>query len=394
MNVAVDFASLPPEINSERMYAGPGAAPMLAAASAWSGLATEMGSVALAYRSVVAALTSEGWRGPTSTAMAAAATPYVTWMSTTAAMLEQTAVQATAAATAYQEALAATVPPFAVTANRAQLSVLIVTNTLGQNSPAIAATEAKYAEMWAQDAAAMYAYAGSAAAATRLSQFIEPPQIISRLGLAQQSAAVTQAGIEVAKNDESQLFQLIHSIPDALRELASPALRPWCDPSKILGLLDSESFWDDWGPNANIWSTITVSASNMIIPFVSLISDTAAAPASLAEAASDAVSGASADTLGGISRSGGLDATVAAGLGTAPTVGGLSVPPSWTATAPPSSPAPPLTLGGTPMVAPAPAMAAGLPAMPIGTVSGQGWGRAVPQYGFRPTVVTRPPAAG
>lgn len=32
----------------------------------------------------------------------------------------------------------------------------VATNILGQNTPAIAATETQYAEMWAQDAAAMY----------------------------------------------------------------------------------------------------------------------------------------------------------------------------------------------------------------------------------------------
>ena len=46
------------------------------------------------------------------------------------------------------------------------------------------------------------------------------------------------------------------------------------------------------------------------------------------------------------------------------------------------------------MVAPPPAMAAGMPGMPIGGMAGQGYGRAVPQYGFRPNFVARPPAAG
>ncbi len=51
-----------------------------------------------------------------------------------------------------------------IAANRALLMMLIATNILGQNTPAIAATEAHYMEMWAQDATAMYAYAGSSAA--------------------------------------------------------------------------------------------------------------------------------------------------------------------------------------------------------------------------------------
>ena len=48
-------------------------------------------------------------------------------------------------------------------ANRAQLMSLIAINILGQNTPAIAATEADYGEMWAQDATAMYGYAGASA---------------------------------------------------------------------------------------------------------------------------------------------------------------------------------------------------------------------------------------
>ena len=53
---------------------------------------------------------------------------------------------------------------------------LIATNVLGQNTPAIAATEAQYGEMWAQDAAAMYGYAGNSAAATVVKPFTQPPQ--------------------------------------------------------------------------------------------------------------------------------------------------------------------------------------------------------------------------
>ncbi|MCV7061583.1 PPE domain-containing protein [Mycolicibacterium vaccae] len=63
---------------------------------------------------------------------------------------------------AYEAAFAATVPPAVVAENRIQLAMLVATNFFGQNTPAIAATEAAYAEMWAQDAAAMYGYAASA----------------------------------------------------------------------------------------------------------------------------------------------------------------------------------------------------------------------------------------
>ena len=53
----LDFASLPPEITSTLIYTGPGAAPMMAAAAAWSGLGAELHTTASTYQSVVTALT-------------------------------------------------------------------------------------------------------------------------------------------------------------------------------------------------------------------------------------------------------------------------------------------------------------------------------------------------
>ena len=162
----VDFGALPPEINSTRLYAGPGSGPILAAAAAWDGLAAELGTTLTGYTSVITELAGSPWLGPASQSMAAAATPYITWLSSAAALAEEAGNQARAAAAAYETAFALTVPPAVVLANRVLLSALVATNLFGQNTPAIAATETEYAEMWAQDAAAMYGYAaGSAAAA-------------------------------------------------------------------------------------------------------------------------------------------------------------------------------------------------------------------------------------
>jgi PPE-repeat protein len=143
------------------MYSGPGSAPMLAAAAAWNTMAAEMQSTATDYGSVLSELTSKGWFGPSSMSMSTAVTPYLVWLNTTAAQAEQTGVQANAAATAYEAAFAATVPQPVIAANRAQLATLVASNVFGQNTPAIAATHANYAEMWAQDATAMNGYVGS-----------------------------------------------------------------------------------------------------------------------------------------------------------------------------------------------------------------------------------------
>ena len=59
----MDFGALPPEINSARMYAGPGPESMLAAAAAWNGLAGELHSAAASYGSVISELTERAVGG-------------------------------------------------------------------------------------------------------------------------------------------------------------------------------------------------------------------------------------------------------------------------------------------------------------------------------------------
>src|SRR5262249_17016524 len=153
-------AALPPEVNSARMYAGVGPAPMVAASAAWSALATELTTAANSFRAAVSALAAGPWVGPSSMSMTAAAAPYAWWVSGPAAQAQHPAAQLGSAVTAYETAFAATVPPVEIEVNRALMSALVATNFLGQNSSAIAATEAQYLQMWAQDAAAMYGYAG------------------------------------------------------------------------------------------------------------------------------------------------------------------------------------------------------------------------------------------
>ncbi|SPM32960.1 PPE family protein [Mycobacterium rhizamassiliense] len=189
----MDYATLPPEINSGRLYVGPGVGPLLAAASAWDELAAQLRVSAASYRSVISALTSGPWLGPSSLALSAAAGACVAWLQGSAESAELTFGQATAAAAAYEAAFALTVPPPVVAANRALLAGLIATNVLGQNSAAIATVEAEYFEMWAQDAAAMYGYLGSSQTATQLTDFEEPVDPTNPAGQGEQAAAVAKA---------------------------------------------------------------------------------------------------------------------------------------------------------------------------------------------------------
>jgi PPE-repeat protein len=215
------YAAFPPEINSGRIYSGPGSGPMLAAAAAWDGLANDLQSTAASYSSVISSLTSGPWLGPTSLSMAAAVTPYLTWMQGTAAQAAETAGQATAAAGAYETAFAAHVPPEEIAANRSQLTLLVATNVVGQNTSAIAATEAQYGEMWAQDALAMDTYAGSSAAATKLTPFTAAPQTTNESGLASQAAAVAQATSTSAGTSAQTITSTANPLLQGLANLAT-----------------------------------------------------------------------------------------------------------------------------------------------------------------------------
>src|SRR5437588_9774713 len=144
----MDFGTVPPEIHSALMYAGPGAGPMMAAAAAWDQLAATLRFTAASCRSEISGLVGGAWQGPSSIAMESAAALYVTWMGATAEQCEHVASQAKAAASAYETAFATTVPPPLIAANRAQRATLVATNLLGQHTPAIAATDGHYAQMW------------------------------------------------------------------------------------------------------------------------------------------------------------------------------------------------------------------------------------------------------
>jgi PPE-repeat protein len=322
--LAMDFAVLAPEINSGRMYAGPGTESMVAAAAAWDGLAAELRSTAASYSSAISGLTAE-WQGPSSEAMAAAATAYAAWMSATAAQAEQAATQARAAAAAYETAYAATVPPSVIAANRSQLASLLATNVFGQNTLAIATTEAQYADMWAADAAAMYGYAGSSAAATELTPFTEPPQTTNPAGAAGLANAVSTSGTTTA---HSALTQLMSAVTQTLQSATTPVATAQPSPLEtIAGALQAIGGFG-LGPG-------------QAAPTVTVISSLAMQAQSLQGILSAAgLAGASSTGLGPLAAGLGPSALapagvgVSAGMGSAGAVGALSVPPSWAAASP------------------------------------------------------------
>ncbi|WP_437339853.1 PPE domain-containing protein, partial [Mycobacterium asiaticum] len=158
------------------MLIGAGSAPMASVASAWDGLASELGSASSFFEAVTSGLVNGAWQGPAAASMSAAASPYAAWLSAAGAAAEQAAAQAQAVVSAYETARSMIVHPELIAGNRNSLVRLAVSNLFGQNWPAIAAAEAAYEEFWAQDIVAMLGYHGGAsAAAAALTPFTKVP---------------------------------------------------------------------------------------------------------------------------------------------------------------------------------------------------------------------------
>ena len=442
----MDFGALPPEVNSGRMYLGPGPGTMLAAAAAWDALAAELGAAAGGYESVITTLTTE-WLGPTSMSMAAAAAPYVLWLRATAEQCEQSAIQASAAAAAYEAAYAMTVAPPLIAANRAQLMALIATNLLGQNTPAIMATEAQYSEMWAQDAAAMYNYAATSAAASTFSAFTPPPQTTNPGRATGQAAVVAHtAATQVGGHAQTASSHAMSSVSQALQSMSTPgsssstglspaamgtgaslgssgASAPMSALSSLSGTSKGASKGASTGLGAAQGLTSALGGSAGAADSAGLASDVAGLSADGAglgadgggigidlyglgldfagvnsiEGVAGAEGAAGLGNLGGVAPLAGLGQGASVGIGQASALGTLSVPSTWAQTVSSVAPLPAFeanTVPGGVSAMASPATATGISKLPLGAMVGRESDGAVHRIGLRPSLIPRSPMAG
>jgi PPE-repeat protein len=412
----VDFGAYPPEVNSALMYMGPGSSSFQVAASAWNGLAAELQSAAQGYETTITQLASDSWNGPASAAMASAAQPYIGWLQETSAQAEQAAAQAQAAVAAYEQAFASTVAPPLVAANRAETAAAVQANVFGQYTPLIMQLEAQYGQMWAQDAAAMYSYAGQSAAATQVTPFATPAQTTNPAGTAAQASAVAGAtGNSAASNTQSLLSQLTSSLSGQLQGLASPAATsaattttPFQDlfalifgttvlPTNLSALVGLYSPYASLFYNTEGLPYFSVGMGNFGVQIAKSAGMLGgAAPAAAAPPALGGLGGLGGALGGGGAAGAGAGAhAVSAITGGAGSVGKLAVPASWIGGAPAAAPHGVQLVSS---VSAAPEAAAGsgnlMGGMPLaGGRSGFGNGLG-PRYGFKPTVMPRPPSAG
>jgi PPE-repeat protein len=404
--MTMDLGALPPEVSSALIYAGPGSSSLMAAASAWNGIAAELTSAAMGYDQIVTQLAGEEWLGPASASMAAAAQPYVTWMTTTAGQAEEAATQASSAAAAYETVLASVVPPPEIAVNRATLSQAMATNVLGQNNGIIAQLEAQYAEFWAQNASALYSYAGQSAAATKVTPFTNAPAVANPAAATTQAAA---AAASPAASIQQTLQSYLTQIQTALGLLSTPtgttslvnqfqASNPLLQelwflfsgqtalPTNFGGLLNGYAPYASFFYNTEGLPYFSVGMGNFGVQMAKTVG-IITGPAAAAAAVPKGLPG-----LGGL-LGGGTGA--AAHLGSATSIGKLSVPASWAGSAGPAVPhaaIPVSSVSAAPEAAGGPGnLLGGMPLAGVGSGASSGAG---PRYGFRPTVMARPPLGG
>ncbi len=403
--MSTDFGALPPEVNSALMYSGPGSTSLTTAASAWNALAAELNSAALGYETVVTQLSSEEWLGSASASMASAVKPYVQWMTTTSLAAEHAATQAQSAAAAFEAAFSSVVPPPVIAANRAELAAAVQANVLGQYNSLISQLEAQYSEMWAQDSSTMYSYASQAATAAQVTSFTAAPAVANPAAAATQAASSSAATNTVTGQLQLFLYQTVNQ----LKTLAAPFLaskgatinsaltQTWflltgqtVLPSNLGTALTGYSNYASFFYNTEGLPYFSVGMGNFGVQIAKSAGALGgAAPAAAAIPKSiPALGGA----LGGGAHTAG---SVSGSVGSAGSVGKLSVPAAWSGATVPAahsaSAIPVSTVSAAPEASGNPGNLLG--GMPLAGAGSGGHGTG-PRYGFRPTIMARPPAAG
>jgi PPE-repeat protein len=383
-----DFAAMPPEITSTLVYAGPGAAPLMAAATAYANLAAEVSSTATQWESIVSLLTTESWTGGGSAAAAAAAQPIITYLTETAATLEQTSAQATASAAAFETAYMGVVNPALVYANRAAFYAALA--GLPFTLPQVAALEAEYEAMWVQDATAMSTYQAASTAAGVLTP-VTP--LTSTTNPAAASAADSTA---LAADSTGGTAQALAASPisDAL---SIPGYTTPDIPAtggnllqSIDGFLGTPSVFNAingavntgaWFATSGITNAVSLGHTLGTVPSIPFALTDSVAPAAGAAAITPGT------MVGSVSGAG-----ASAAVGEASAVGGLSVPASWSAAAPASVASTTAPLAGSGWTAAAEAEpVAAMPGMPGMAAAAKGAGAygTGPRYGFKPIVMPK-----
>jgi PPE-repeat protein len=379
--MVLDFAAIPPEITSSLIYSGASSAPLMAAAAAYANLGAEISTTATQWESVISLLTGEQWTGGGSAAAAAAAQPIIAYLTQTAATLEQASAQAMASAAAFEAAFAAVVPPPLVVANRTLQASLLPLAIIPMVAAEIAALDAEYAEMWAQDAAAMTAYQAASLAAGVLTPVTPLTSTTSPA-----AAAAADSTALAADSTGGTVQALAGPVSNALT-ISNPISNPDLL-SSIDNFLGTPSVLNaiNGGVNTGAWFTMNA------IPTAVSLGHTLGTVPSIPFALTDSVTPLAGGMVPGTMVGSVSGAGASAALGEASAVGGLSVPAGWNAAAPASLASSTAPLAGSGWTAAAEAEpVAAMPGMPGMAAAAKGAGAygGGPRYGFKPIVMPK-----
>jgi PPE-repeat protein len=353
--------------------------------------------------------------------MMSAVTPYIDWLTSTGAQAEETANHARAAVAAYEAAFTMTVPPPVIAANRALLAALVATNFFGQNTPAIMMTEALYAEMWAQDAAAMYGYTGASLVALQVTPFVEPPQTTSDTGTSSQADAVAKAAATPASQAATVAQNAASSAPTTTAQTtATTALPAATPPTTLVDWLtqlyqNTVTQFPSGGlglgfTNANLNSLRQIFQAYFAVGLANFgfgLGQQLITPAQATALFNPGAAGAALPAplpalppLGGTAGVSGAPFTassVSAEMGEASTLGRLSVPASWQGASPAAMEEARLVNAARSVAPQSNGMLNGVPMSGnagLGAGAGRRGGGYVVKYGIRHSVMTKPPAGG
>ena len=224
--------AMPPELNTSRLRAGAGPAPMLQAAAGWEAFSVMLETQADELMSSLSALTG-AWSGTAGERAVQATMPMVQWLRTVSMQALKRSLQAAAQAASYTTALAITPPLPEIELNHVTHAVLEGTNFMGVNAVPIGLNEADYfIRMWNQAAGAMDGYQIE----TTLNTTFEPvepdtPAANRAEGQAErarhdsQQNPVMQQGVQMAMQMGSQLGTSLIQLPQQTTQMVAQPMQ-------------------------------------------------------------------------------------------------------------------------------------------------------------------------
>lgn len=223
----MSWHAMPPELNTARLMAGAGPAPMLAAALGWAALSTALDAQAAELTVRLNSL-GEAWTGGSSDKAISSALPMVTWLQTASTQAKTRGMQATAQAAAYTQAMATTPSLIEIAVNHITTAVLSATNFFGINTMPIAANEIDYfVRMWTQAAVAMDIYQAETLVNTMFEQMEAMPSILdSSMGQGLSSSSLMGMPSSLGNLSSAQLSATAGQVAELsgpMQQLAQPA---------------------------------------------------------------------------------------------------------------------------------------------------------------------------